>query len=985
MSTSSNKVEFITISDASENNLKKVSVKVPKEKFVVFSGVSGSGKSSLAIDVLNAEGKRLYLGLSTYARQFEEQAKPKLGNIHGMGAPIAIDQKGFSRNPRSTVATITDIYDFLRVLFASVGEPHSPVTGKIIKRQAATEVVEKILSLPPDSNITFYALIAKNQKGDFRKELALLKKNGYRKFTIDNVQYDVDHLPILESNVSHTIKAVIGNLFLSELSLSGKNKTAYHGLKEQIFSFVNTATRLSKGILELHIVSVDQQQQEMILSQGFSCPVSGFTIEEPNPKMFSFNVPQGTCPECDGLGKESFFSRELVVPQPRLSLVEGAIHPWSAESKIVPESFRKKCVQVFRALSEKYSFDPTTQFCKLPEKIQNIIFDGSNGELLRIQYSDGARYTVIEEEFEGVIQFLEKRADATTNTHLADELTKYRDVRNCRCCNGYRLNNKALHVKVAGIHIGELCQMSITDAIQWFRELDGKLDEKKKQIANQLIEEVIKRLMLLEEIGVGYLSLDRQAQTLSGGEGQRVKITRQVGSSLSGIVYVLDEPCAGAHEHDKHRIIDIICSLTKMGNSLLVVEHDLNIIRRADYVIDVGPGAGKSGGYIVATGTPEEIGECPESITGLYLSGRRNIGCPSVRRTLNTDMLSIYGATAYNIKDVNIDVPCGVLTAITGVSGSGKSTFVELFYKAVNNKINGMLTNSSLYKKITGVENVDKIIRIDQSPIGRTPRSNPATYINVFTQIRELYANLPDSISNGYTAARFSFNIKGGRCEVCEGDGVIKVEMYFLPDVYIQCDACGGKRYNQDTLQIKWNGYSIADILELSIDEAMEAFTDVPAIREKISLLQEVGLGYMQMGQSATTLSGGEAQRVKLSRELSKRAHIGVIGNDRGGVEEFSKSHTVYLLDEPSKGLHPEDVTKLISTINRLVDRGDTVIVVEHNMSIVAQADYVIDFGPGGGPKGGKVLCVGRPEDICQHPDSLTGIYLKEYLSRLSS
>ncbi|CAG7591857.1 MAG: excinuclease ABC subunit UvrA [Candidatus Midichloria sp.] len=953
---------FISIKGAKEHNLKNINIDIPKEKLVVITGVSGSGKSSLAFDTIYAEGKRRYVeSLSAYARQFlEAQAKPNVESIEGLSPAIAIDQKATSRNPRSTVATATEIYDYLRVLYARIGIPYSPATGLPIEKQTASQMTEEILKLPENTKLYILAPIARGQKGEYRKELLMMRKHGYERVKIDDSFYEFDDLPMLDKNRKHEISVVVDRISLD------------NELGNRLADSVETALKLSDGILYVEIVSIPEEVESknkagdvLVFSEKFACHVSGFSLTEIEPRIFSFNSSYGACPYCNGLGTEIYFDQGLIVPNLQLSIAEGAILPFS-KSVISIVSQLKFHEQTFESLARHYKFSTTQPFNSLSEEIRNVIFYGSGNESISFTYDDGFRKSTVKKTFEGVIPLLEKRMQKTESSQVAEEMANYQTAKDCSACNGYRLKMESLCVKIAGKHIGEMCNMTISQSLEWFAHLKEALNNTHKQIAERLVKEITKRLKFLNDVGLDYLTLNRKATTLSGGESQRIRLASQIGSGLSGVLYVLDEPSIGLHQRDNDRLLNTLWHLRDLGNTVIVVEHDMDTMKTADHLIDVGPGAGVHGGQIIAQGRPEEVAQVKESITGKYLSKELVIEVPKSRRPgLKDKFIEITGARSNNLKNISVSIPIGSFVAFAGVSGSGKSSFViNTLYKAALKKLHHSKITPGAYDKITGLEYIDKIIQIDQSPIGRTPRSNPATYTGAFTHIRDWFAALQESKARGYSSGRFSFNVKGGRCETCEGDGVIKIEMHFLPDVYVRCDECKGSRYNKETLEIKYKDKSIADVLNMTVDEIAEFFPNVPLILEKAMALKEVGLGYMKIGQSATTLSGGEAQRIKLAKELSKK----------------STGRTLYILDEPTTGLHMHDIQKLLVVLHKLVDAENTVVVIEHNLDVIKTADYVVDMGPEGGSKGGAVVATGAPEEIISSKESITGKYLKPLL-----
>ncbi len=947
--------DSIKISGAREHNLKNISVDIPKNKLVVVTGLSGSGKSSLAFDTLYAEGHRRYVeSLSAYARQFlHMQGKPDVESISGLSPAIAIDQKTASKNPRSTVGTITEIYDYLRLLYARIGVPFSPTTGKPIEKQSASQIVAKIQNLDNGTKIYVLAPIVKGAKGEHTKEITKFSRQGFQRIKIDDLIYNFDELPTLEKNKRHNIDLVIDRLVI--------NNEEDNRLAESI----ETALQFGGGVVKIEVLNTDDAKDNTILifSERFACPVSNFQIEEIEPRSFSFNSPFGACPNCEGLGTKYHFDKNLVIPNPELSLNEGAIAPWQ---------FSKTRFQLdlLKALSEKYKFNLDWPFKKLPQDVQNIILYGTGEEEVTVKYVDGLYSKTVSKKFEGVIPGLEDKIKDLSAVRHNEHLHKFQSVIACDACEGYRLKKESLCVKINKKHIGEICAYPIKDLLCWFQDLPKHLTDTQNDIAVKIIKEVTSRLQFLVNVGLDYLTLSRNAGTLSGGENQRIRLASQIGSGLSGVLYVLDEPSIGLHQCDNEKLIRSLVNLSKIGNTVVVVEHDEETMLAADYIIDIGPGAGIHGGQLIAQGTTSDIMAAKNSITGQYLSGRKYIPVPkSFRKGHKDKYLQLHGARLNNLQNVNISIPLGTFSCITGVSGSGKSSLIiHTLYKAIMHKL-GYNSDISLlhYDKISGTEFMDKVIDINQSPIGRTPRSNPATYTGVFNPIREWFAGLPKAKERGYKASRFSFNVKGGRCETCQGDGVIKIEMHFLPDIYIECEECKGRRYNKETLEVRYKDKSISDVLNMTVDDACEFFITIPAIKEKLVALQDVGLGYIKIGQSATTLSGGEAQRVKLAKELSRR----------------STGKTLYILDEPTTGLHIDDINKLLKVLHQLVDMGNTVVVIEHNMDVIKTADYILDVGPGGGNKGGKIVATGTPFEIAKNKDSVTGKYLKDYLFRV--
>ncbi len=940
---------IIDIRGAREHNLKNVDLIIPRDKLVVITGLSGSGKSSLAFDTLYAEGQRRYVeSLSAYARQFLElMQKPDVDSIEGLSPAISIEQKTTSRNPRSTVATVTEIYDYLRLLFARVGTPYSPETNLPIEAQTVSQIVDKILLFPEGTRFYIMAPLVRGRKGEYRKDLIDLQKAGFQRVKIDGSVYDLDYTPILDKKKNHTISVVVDRLVID-----GEET----GLPQRLAEAVETAFKLSEGLVLTEKVDTGE---ETIFSSRFSCPVSGFTIEKIEPRLFSFNSPFGACPKCDGLGVQIDFDPAKIIPDPDLSLEDGAVAPWSG-------GFSFYYLQVLGALSEHYHFSLRVPFNELSEKIQNIILHGSGVDVIPMEIVDDGRSYRSKKPFEGVIPFLKRRFKEKEKAGRLEEMSRYQKTRVCSGCQGFRLKPEALAVRVQGLHIAQITEFPIEEALAWFETVEKTFSPQQKTIAVRILKELRSRLGFLKSVGVGYLSLSRPSGTLSGGESQRIRLASQIGAALTGVLYVLDEPSIGLHQRDNDKLIETLKHLRDIGNSVIVVEHDEDTMRAADYLIDMGPGAGAHGGEVVAQGTPEEVIANPKSLTGAYLQGKVTVPLPSQRRLPRQDQLLVLkGATANNLKNVTAHFPLGLFIGVTGVSGGGKSSLViETLYKALAQKLNKASEDPGPYESLEGIEHLDKVIDIDQSPIGRTPRSNPATYTGLFTPIREWFSHLPEAKSRGYGPGRFSFNVQGGRCEACQGDGVVKIEMHFLPDVYVTCDACGGKRYNRETLQIQFKGKSISDVLEMTVDTAREYFDAMPSIRDKLMVLQEVGLGYIHVGQRATTLSGGEAQRVKLSKELARR----------------STGKTLYILDEPTTGLHFEDVRKLLEVLHRLVDQGNTVIVIEHNLEVIKTVDWLIDIGPEGGGGGGQLIAEGPPEKIIQNPQSYTGFYLKRYL-----
>jgi excinuclease ABC subunit A len=939
--------KYITVRGAREHNLKNVDVELPRDSLVVITGLSGSGKSSLAFDTIYAEGQRRYVeSLSAYARQFLElMQKPDVDSIDGLSPAISIEQKTTSRNPRSTVGTVTEIYDYMRLLFARVGVPYSPATGLPIESQTVSQMVDRILDMPEGTRLYLLAPIVRGRKGEYRKELADLRKRGFQRVKVDGSLYEIDEVPALNKKLKHDIEVVVDRLVVRE------------GLGNRLADSVETALELADGLM---IVENADTGERSTFSAKFACPVSGFTIEEIEPRLFSFNNPFGACPTCDGLGSKLVFDPALVVPDDGRSLKQGAIAPWANSSS-------QYYLQTLESLAQHYGVPLDRPWRDLPEAFRHAVLHGSGNEKITFTYDDGLRSYQTSKTFEGVIPNMARRFRETDSSWVREELGKYQSAMPCEACGGQRLKPEALAVKIAGLNISQVSEMSIGQAREWFAELNGTLSAKDREIAHRILKEINERLGFLSSVGLDYLTLNRTSGTLSGGESQRIRLASQIGSGLTGVLYVLDEPSIGLHQRDNDRLLATLRRLRDLGNTVIVVEHDEDAIRSADYLIDMGPGAGSHGGQVIAHGTPAEVMSNPASITGQYLTGTRQIPVPAERRPgKKKRSIRIVGARSNNLKNVTVDVPLGTFTCVTGVSGGGKSTLViETLYKALARQLNGAREHPGAHDRIEGVEFLDKIIDIDQSPIGRTPRSNPATYTGAFTPIRDWFAGLPEAKARGYGPGRFSFNVKGGRCEACQGDGVIKIEMHFLPDVYVQCDVCKGKRYNRETLEVLYRDKSIADVLDMTVEDGAEFFKAVPSIRDKLLTLSRVGLGYIHIGQAATTLSGGEAQRVKLAKELSRRA----------------TGKTLYILDEPTTGLHFEDVRKLLEVLHELVDQGNTVVVIEHNLEVIKTADWVIDLGPEGGDGGGEVVAVGTPEQIATVERSYTGRYLAPYLS----
>ncbi|HKJ62576.1 MAG TPA: excinuclease ABC subunit UvrA, partial [Hyphomicrobiales bacterium] len=955
--------KYLSVRGAREHNLKNISLDIPRDKLVVITGLSGSGKSSLAFDTIYAEGQRRYVeSLSAYARQFlEMMQKPDVDSIEGLSPAISIEQKTTSRNPRSTVGTVTEIYDYMRLLFARVGVPYSPATGLPIESQTVTQMVDRILELPEGTRLYLLAPVIRGRKGEYKKELAGFMKRGFQRVKVDGKFHEIAEAPALDKKLKHDIDIVVDRIVVKpDLGnrLADSLETALEiadGLAIAEFADKALPAKATKGANK----SKNDTHERIMFSQRFACPVSGFTIDEIEPRLFSFNNPFGACPKCDGLGTELQFEAALVVPDPSLSLRKGAIVPWAKTGNTSPYY-----TQTLEALAKHYKVSMNTPWSELPEHVQDAILYGTGDEAIAFTYDDGLRTYRNRKPFEGVIRNIERRWRETESSWVREELGRYQSDHPCEACGGYRLKPQALAVKIDGLHIGMVSRMSIREARNWFEALPAQLNDKQNEIATRILKEIRDRLRFLNDVGLDYLSLSRNSGTLSGGESQRIRLASQIGSGLTGVLYVLDEPSIGLHQRDNARLLETLKHLRDLGNTVIVVEHDEDAILQSDHVIDIGPGAGVHGGQIIAEGVPEKIKTTSSSLTGQYLSGARQVPVPNVRRKPpRTKRLRVTGATGNNLKDVTADIPLGTFTCVTGVSGGGKSTLlIETIYKAVARRLNGAREAPAPFDDIKGLEHLDKVIDIDQSPIGRTPRSNPATYTGAFTPIREWFAGLPEAKARGYQPGRFSFNVKGGRCEACQGDGVIKIEMHFLPDVYVTCETCKGKRYNRETLEVLFKGKSIADVLDMTVEDAEQFFTAVPAIREKMTALMRVGLGYIKVGQQATTLSGGEAQRVKLAKELSRRA----------------TGRTLYILDEPTTGLHFEDVRKLLEVLHELVDQGNSVIVIEHNLDVIKTADHIIDIGPEGGDGGGRIVATGTPEQVADVAESHTGRYLKQ-------
>ncbi len=940
--------KFISVRGAREHNLKNIDVDIPRDQLVVITGLSGSGKSSLAFDTIYAEGQRRYVeSLSSYARQFLQlMQKPDMDHIDGLSPAISIEQKTTSRNPRSTVGTVTEIYDYMRLLWARIGIPYSPATGLPIESQTVSQMVDRIMKMEAGTRLYLLAPIVRGRKGEYRKEFADLMKRGFQRVKVDGELYELDQIPALEKNKKHDIAVVVDRLVLRD------------DLQTRLADSLEIALDLADG---LAMVETADGGEATTFSARFACPVSGFTIAEIEPRLFSFNNPFGACPSCDGLGDQLYFDPALSVPDENLNLRDGAIAPWSRTTS-------PYYTQTLDSLARHFKVSTTYPWHELHEKVQKAILFGTGKTPVEMHYDDGLRSYKTKKPFEGVIPNMERRYRETDSAWVREELERYQNVTTCEACGGHRLKAEALVVRVADRHIGAATELSILAARDWFAGLDKVLSPRQLEIGDRVLKEINDRLGFLVNVGLEYLTLSRGSGTLSGGESQRIRLASQIGSGLTGVLYVLDEPSIGLHQRDNERLLQTLKNLRDLGNSVIVVEHDEEAIRAADYVFDLGPAAGEHGGYMVAQGTPEQIMQSPDSLTGQYLVGLKQIPVPKRRRKGHPgQQLAILGATSNNLDNVDAHIPLGTFTCFTGVSGSGKSTLlIETLYKALAKFLNGARDHPGAFHKIEGLHHLDKVVDIDQSPIGRTPRSNPATYTGAFTPVREWFAALPEATVRGYKPGRFSFNVKGGRCEACQGDGLVKIEMHFLPDVYVQCDACQGRRYNRETLEIQFRGKSIADVLDMTVDEGAEFFKAVPLVRDKLLTLQRVGLGYIHVGQQATTLSGGEAQRVKLAKELARRA----------------TGRTLYILDEPTTGLHFDDVRKLLEVLHTLVESGNTMVVIEHNLEVIKTADWVVDLGPEGGNGGGRIVAEGTPEAVAAVADSYTGQYLAELLGR---
>jgi excinuclease ABC subunit A len=958
--------KYISIRGAREHNLKNIDLDLPRDKLIVMTGLSGSGKSSLAFDTIYAEGQRRYVeSLSAYARQFlEMMQKPDVDQIDGLSPAISIEQKTTSRNPRSTVGTVTEIYDYLRLLFARVGVPYSPVTGLPIESQTVSQMVDRVLALEEGTRLFILAPIVRGRKGEYRKELADLQKRGFQRVKVDGIFYEVADVPALDKKYKHDIDVVVDRIVVRP------------DISARLADSLETCLKLADGIAVAEFAdkplpgdetasesankSKNDTHERLMFSEKFACPVSGFTISEIEPRLFSFNNPFGACPTCDGLGTQKAIDPTMIVPDESLTLKSGAIAPWAKSSSPYYN-------QTLDALGAAYGFKLADRWSDLSDAARTAILYGTGSREVQFSYDDGLRSYRTTKPFEGVIPNLERRWKETDSAWSREEIERFMSGTPCPACNGYRLKPEALAVKIGGLHVGQVTEKSIRHADAWFRDIDQSFNEKQREIAARILKEIRERLRFLNDVGLDYLALSRNSGTLSGGESQRIRLASQIGSGLTGVLYVLDEPSIGLHQRDNEQLLKTLRHLRDLGNTVIVVEHDEDAILTADYVVDIGPAAGIHGGEIIAQGTPADIMASPKSLTGKYLSGEIEVAVPSERRKINKKRIKIVGARGNNLKNVSAEIPLGTFTAVTGVSGGGKSTFlIETLFKAASRRIMGSREHPADHDRIDGLEFLDKVIDIDQSPIGRTPRSNPATYTGAFTPIRDWFAGLPEAKARGYQPGRFSFNVKGGRCEACQGDGVIKIEMHFLPDVYVTCDVCHGKRYNRETLEVLFKGKSIADVLDMTVEEGAEFFSAVPAVRDKLQTLAKVGLGYIHVGQQANTLSGGEAQRIKLAKELSRKA----------------TGRTLYILDEPTTGLHFHDVAKLLEVLHELVDQGNTVVVIEHNLEVIKTADWVIDLGPHGGDGGGEIVAIGRPEDIVGAERSYTGQFLRELLRR---
>ena len=944
---------IIKIRGARENNLKNINLDIPKNKLVVFTGVSGSGKSSLAFNTIYAEGQRRYVeSLSSYARQFlDMQKKPDVDLIEGLAPAISIEQKTTSKNPRSTVGTVTEIYDYLRLLWARIGVPHSPVTGLPIKSQTIAEMVDWTMKIPAGTRIYIMAPLVRERKGEYKKEIAFLIKQGYQRAIVDGELYDLSSVPALDKNKKHNIFVIVDRL---SMPVADADSGDVDEFRSRMYASFEGALRLVPGSVLVRRLDTNE---DTLYSQNYACPVSGFTVPKIEPRLFSFNAPLGACPSCDGLGVQLNMSPDLVIPDPSKSILDGAIAPWSRGGML------SQFDHLLDALHKKYKIPLSKPWHTLTAEQKNLILYGSGDEPIKINWNG----FVYEKPYEGVIPNIERRWRESESEAMRAELAKYQSEKPCPMCHGKRLNIQALCVKINGFDIMDACDLAVDDSLAWFTDLPNHLTQKENDIARVILREITSRLQFLQNVGLGYLTLSRMAGTLSGGEAQRIRLASQIGSGLSGVLYVLDEPSIGLHQSDNDKLLETLKMLRDKDNTVIVVEHDEDAMRAADYLVDIGRGAGVNGGNVVAAGTPAQVMKCKESLTAQYLTGKRKIEVPKKRRSGNGKSITIVGARGNNLRNIDVEFPLGKFIALTGVSGSGKSTLLlDTLYPALMRALYNSKIEMGAHDIIRGMENIDKVVDIDQSPIGRSPRSNPATYTGVFSNIRDFFAGLPEAKARGYTSGRFSFNVKGGRCEACQGDGQIKIEMNFLADVYVECDKCHGARYNEETLAVKYKGKSIADVLDMTVDEAYHLFINVPQISRKLELLKRVGLDYIKLGQSSLDLSGGEAQRIKLSKELAAR----------------STGQTIYILDEPTTGLHFEDIKMLLSVLHELVDQGNTVIVIEHNLDVIKTADWVIDLGPSGGAGGGRVIATGTPEQVAAVPESLTGKYLQRYLDK---
>ena len=940
----------IRVRGAREHNLKNIDVDIPRDSLTVVTGLSGSGKSSLAFDTIYAEGQRRYVeSLSAYARQFLElMGKPDVDSIEGLSPAISIEQKTTSRNPRSTVGTVTEIHDYMRLLWARVGVPYSPTTGEPIEAQTVSQMVDRVAAMPEGTRLLLLAPVVRDRKGEYRKELAELQRKGFTRVKVDGTLYEINEVPALNRRTKHEIEAVVDRVVVRD------------GIQTRLADSFETALGLADGVVYAEDADTGART---VFSSRFACPVSGFTIEEIEPRLFSFNSPHGACPACDGLGLERFFDPSLVIPDERISLAEGAVAPWSGAQSPYYD-------QTLQSIARHFKVSTRTPWHELPDRVRAVILVGSDEEEIEFAYKDGVRSYTVKKAFEGVLRNLQRRWQETDSAWVREEMSRFQADKPCAICHGARLKPEALAVKIAGQNLAQAAELPIRRALAWFQDAGDTLTPQRQEIARRIFREIVERLQFLVDVGLDYLTLARGSTTLSGGESQRIRLASQIGSGLTGVLYVLDEPSIGLHQRDNERLLGTLRRLKSLGNTVLVVEHDEDAIRAADHLIDMGPAAGLLGGHIIAQGTPDEVAAHPDSVTGAYLSGRRNIPIPARRPIDPARIIRVVGARGNNLKSVSAGFPLGTFTCVTGVSGGGKSTLViDTLYKAASRRLMGSGAAPAPHDRIEGLGELDKIIDIDQSPIGRTPRSNPATYTDLFAPIRDWFAELPESRARGYKSGRFSFNVKGGRCEACQGDGLIKIEMHFLPDVFVTCDTCKGARYNRETLEIKFRGKSVADVLNMTVDEAVPFFSAVNRINDRLSILQKVGLGYISLGQQATTLSGGEAQRIKLSKELARRA----------------TGRTLYILDEPTTGLHFEDVRKLLEVLHALVEQGNTVVVIEHNLEVIKTADWVLDLGPEGGEGGGRVVAEGTPEDVAANQASHTGRFLQPLMLQSSA